>query len=295
MAVFSRSWSLFSSAWQVLRVEKTFTFYPILAAVTVFLLSVLILGGGMLFLAAHPEVAEALNAADQGGELPPWATAVALLLLFLFYLAVYFVINFFLTALVGAALQRLEGRDPNFGDGLGIARRRAGSILGYSAIAATVGVLLSLLRGRQGQSGAGAIAAGLGGLAWNVATFLVVPVLAAKGLGPVAAIKESSSLLRRTWGEQLTGTFGMGAVFGILMFLVVIATFGLASLAADAGQQFLVVPIFAVGVTLFALLAVVNSTLVGIYRGAVYLYAEKGEVAPQFDRSMITQAFAPGH
>ena len=42
-----------------------------------------------------------------------------------------------------------------------------------------------------------------------------------------------------------------------------------------------------------ALLAVVNSTLVGIYRGAVYLYAEKGEIAPQFDRFMITRAFAP--
>jgi len=61
----------------------------------------------------------------------------------------------------------------------------------------------------------------------------------------------------------------------------------------SSAWQVLVVPIFAVGITLFALLAVVNSTLVGIYRGAVYLYAEKGEVAPEFDRSMIIQAFGP--
>ena len=276
MAVFSRSWGLFSSAWQVLKLEKSFVFYPILAAVAVLMLSALILVGGMLFLATDPEVAGALNAAEQEGEVPPWATAAALLLLFLFYLVVYFIINFFLTALVGAALQRLEGGDPSFGDGLGIARSRAGIILGYSAIAATVGVLLSLLRGRQGQSGAGAIAAGIGGLAWGVATFLVVPVLAAKGLGPIAAIKESSALLRRTWGEQLTGSFGLGAVFGILMFLVVIASFGLASLAVNAGQQVLAVPIFAIGATLFALLAVVNSTLLGIYRSAVYISTPRG-------------------
>jgi hypothetical protein len=75
------------------------------------------------------------------------------------------------------------------------------------------------------------------------------------------------------------------------MFLVIILAFGLAGLAADAGQPALAAPVMVLGVTLFALLAVVNGTLLGIYRGAVYLYAEKGEVAPQFDQAMITQAF----
>jgi hypothetical protein len=296
MGVFSRSWNLFSSAWQVLKAEKSFVAYPILAVLVVVVLSALILGGGMVFLAAHPEVEQALNAAEQQGEYPPWAVALSLLLLFLYFLAVHFVINFFLTALVGAALQRLEGRDPSFADGIGIARNRTGVILGYAAIAATVGVVLSLLRSRQGQGGAGAVGAvfaGMGGLAWGVATFLVVPVLAAKGLGPIAAIKESADLLRKTWGEQLTGAMGMGAVFGIAMFSVFLAGFGLAALAVDAGQQSLVVPIGIVAVTLFALIAVINSTLMGIYRGAVYLYADTGEVAPQFERSMITRAFGP--
>jgi len=206
---------------------------------------------------------------------------------------VHFVINFFMTGLEGAALLRLEGGDPGFPDGLRIARNRAGMILGYSAIAATLGVLLSLLRGRQGQAGVGALVAGIGGLAWNVATFLVVPVLAAKGLGPVAAIKESSRLLRKTWGKQLTGTMGMGVAFALLMFLVLGATGALVVLTGQAGQQALSVPILAAGITLFALLAVVNSTLMGIYRGAVYLNADRGEVAPQFGQEMITQAFAP--
>ncbi len=34
MAVFSRSWSLFTATWQVLKAEKTFVLYPIFAAVT---------------------------------------------------------------------------------------------------------------------------------------------------------------------------------------------------------------------------------------------------------------------
>jgi hypothetical protein len=293
MAIFSRSWNLFSATWQVLRAEKSFVFYPILAAVVVLAISALILGGGAALVATHPELQQALNASGQQGAAPSLVTPVSLLLLFLYYLTVYFVINFFMTALVGAALKRLEGCDPGFSDGIRIARSRLGAIASYSAIAATVGVLFSLLRGRQGQGIAGAVIAGVGGMAWSVATFLVVPVLAAKGLGPIAAIKESAGLLRRTWGEQLTGTLGMGAVFGLLMFVVVIATFGLAGVAAQAGQQIFVVPILIIGVTLFALLAVVNSALLGIYRGAVYLYAERGEVAPQFDRSTITRAFGP--
>ncbi len=197
-----------------------------------------------------------------------------------------------MTALVGAALERLRGGDPAFADGLRIARRRAGAILGYSLIAATVGVLLSLLRGQR-QQGIGALLAGMGGLAWGVATFLVLPVLAAKGIGPVAAIRESAGILRKTWGEQLTGTFGMGAAFAVALFLTLLATIGLVGLAGQAQLPALAAPILLVGGTCLVVLVVLNTTLMGIYRGAVYLYAEQGQVAPQFDRSVITQAFAP--
>ena len=51
--------------------------------------------------------------------------------------------------------------------------------------------------------------------------------------------------------------------------------------------------IFVVSLTLYALIAAVNRTLVGIYRGAVYLCAAQAEVAPQSDRTMITPAFGP--
>ena len=60
-----------------------------------------------------------------------------------------------------------------------------------------------------------------------------------------------------------------------------------------AAVVMLLLPIFIVSLTLFALIAAVNRTLVGIYRGAVYLYAAQAEVAPQFDRTMITPAFGP--
>src|SRR3569623_330584 len=64
--------------------------------------------------------------------------------------------------------------------------------------------------------------AGRRGLAWTVATFLVVPVLASQAVGPVDAVKRSVELLKRTWGENLIGTVGLGAAFGLMTFLAVL-------------------------------------------------------------------------
>ncbi len=102
--------------------------------------------------------------------------------LFVFYVVQYFVIIFFNTALVGAAIERLEGGDPTVASALTLARSRIGAILGYAVISATVGLLLRMIAERLGIIGR-FIEAGAG-LAWTVTTFLVVPVLAAEGVGP---------------------------------------------------------------------------------------------------------------
>ena len=137
---------------------------------------------------------------------------------------------------------------------------------------------------------AGALIAGIGEFAWGVATFLVVPVLAARGVGPIAAIRESASLLRRTWGEQLVGNAGIGLLFGILMVLVAIATVALAIAMSDVGAAALIA-IIGFGVLLVAVLGVLSSTLSGIYKAAVFRYAAEGDTGLTFDPELITHAF----
>src|SRR5690606_23374730 len=100
------------------------------------------------------------------------------LLMFAFYLVQYFVIVFFNTALAGCALRHLRGEPTRFSDGLALAGSRWASILGYALIAATVGLVLRALQERLGL--VGRLVVGLLGLAWTVATFLVVPVLASQ-------------------------------------------------------------------------------------------------------------------
>ena len=91
-------------------------------------------------------------------------------------------------------LGRLEGRSSP--DGLAIASKRMGSILGYAAIAATVGMVLRFIAERAGFLGR--IITGFIGLAWTLTTYLTVPILVTKDIGPVDAVKESVAIFKRT-------------------------------------------------------------------------------------------------
>lgn len=211
------------------------------------------------------------------------------LVLFAFYLTQYFVIVFFNTALAGVALARLRGEPASLADGFALARSRLGSILGYALIAATVGMLLRALQERLGLIGR--LVVGLIGLAWTVATFLVVPVLASEGTGPVDAVKRSAELLKQTWGENLIGNAGLGVVFGLVFFLAVLVS---AALIAGAFALQSVLAVLLVGALLlvgFVLLGLVQATLQGIYAAALYRYAEAGEVGGGFDQTLLESAF----
>ena len=146
----------------------------------------------------------AFDAAAASGD-PPTVLALGT---FVFYVLAYFVAIFFNTALVGAAMIRMDGGNPTLRDGLAIAWSRVGRIFGYAVIAATVGLLLRALEERVGW--VGQLVLRLVGVAWTLATFLVVPVLVTRDVGPIDAVKESAALLRETWGENLIGTVGLG-------------------------------------------------------------------------------------
>ena len=208
---------------------------------------------------------------------------------FLFYFVQYIVIFFCNTALVGAAMIRLDGGNPTVADGFGIARSKLLPIVGYAAIAATVGMVLRSLEQRAGFIGR--IVIGLIGAAWTVATFMVVPVLVSSDVGPVEAIKESASMLKNTWGENLIGNGGIGFVFGLVTLAVMLVGGGLTMVSATNGM----VPVAVVlgGITVLAVLAIalVQSALAGIYSAALYRYATDGQAPAGFDGDVLQNAF----
>jgi hypothetical protein len=215
---------------------------------------------------------------------------IAVVLGFLYYVVAYTVIFFFNTALVGAALIRLDGGDPKLSDGFQIAMSRLPAIVGYALIAATVGMILRAIAERGGLLGQ--LVAGFVGVAWNVATFLVVPVLVVERVGPIDALKRSSSLLKRTWGEQIVGNIGISLVFGLLMVGVVLLGVAVTFALAQVSTVLAIVSVIAF-VLIVAAIALVASAVSGIYTASVYRFATKGDPGEMFDRSTVAAAFRP--
>lgn len=273
---FSNSWALVKASASVLRADKELMVFPAISAA----LSVLVL---VTF--AVPSVLAGLFDTGAGEGFPFAGYVVG----FLFYVVQYFVIFFCNTALVGAALIRLRGGDPTVADGFRIASSRLGPIMGYALIAATVGMILRSISERSGVLGK--IVVSLVGLAWNLATFLVVPVLAAENVGPIEAVKRSGAYLRKTWGEQIVGNAGMGAVFGVMTFGSILLGLILFIAAAFTESPALMAMVGVGLVVTLVGLALISATLGGIYAAALYRYASEGDAGTFFSPDMVKGAF----
>ena len=281
MGKLSNSWDLVRQSFHVLKADKELMWLPVLSAIScVFVTSLMLLGGTLLF---YPSIKAAADANSK------WQPSMEIMIgaTFIFYLVNYFVIVFFNTALVGAATIRLQGGDPTVEDGLRLAWQRKGIILQWAFVAATVGMILKMIEDRA--SFIGRFVVGLIGLAWTLASFLVVPILAYESVGPVEALRRSAELFRKTWGEQVVGGISFGLIFfflGVPGILLPLSGFLL------AGQGGLVVGMFLL-LFYIILLSVVNSATHGVFVAALYRYATTGEVAPGFHKYNFTTAWKP--
>lgn len=272
---FRRSWELVKASAAVLKADKELLVFPLISTVV------------MLFVAAGFAIPMFIVMGERLKDGGPLNFVVG----FLFYFVSYFVIFFCNSALVGAALIRLRGGDPTVADGFRIAMSRVVPILGYAAIAATVGVILRSLQERAGFLGR--IVVGLLGMGWSLATFLVVPVLVSEDLGPVDSVKRSMGLLKKTWGEQFVGNGAIGGItiLAVLALAAVFVPLGIA--AGSAGSVPLVATVVVVGLISLMMLSLISATLTGIYTAAVYRYAADGEIGFGFNPELVETAFRP--
>ncbi len=283
---FSRSWQLIKASASVLRQDKELLVFPLVSSLAALLVTA-------AFVAPVLGIAgpDGLDRLSQQAEEDPLVNAAILAYAFVFYLCQYFVVFFFNTALVGAAMIRLEGGDPTVADGLRIAGSRFMRILGYAAIAATVGMILRIVQERAGALGKWIV--GFIGAAWNVATFMVVPILVTREIGPIDAVKESVVLLKRTWGENVIGQGGIGIVFGLLWVLQILAGAAVIVGAVASGSAAVIGVAAGLLLIAFVLLALVQAALSGIYSAALYRHASGAGATPGFDGALLSQAFAP--
>ena len=274
-----RSWALAKASLEVLKKDKELMIFPIISGIAM-----------MVVTAAFAIPTLVGNVID--GLFDTGIPFLGYVVLFLFYLVQYTVVYFFSTALVGAAMIRLRGGDPTVKDGFRIAFSRIGPVLGWSLLSATVGLVLNMVSGKGDKKGSGVrtLVGSLLGAAWNVVTFLVVPVLAIEGLGPIKALKRSWELLKKSWGEQIAGTLSIGAVFGLIGVLGGLLLVGLAVGLSIVLESFIPAIIFGALLIVFIMvISLISNSLNGIFTAAVYAYAADGQVG-LFDENLVRDA-----
>lgn len=275
---YTRSWALVRASAAILNQNRSLLLFPLISS------------AAMLFVVLC-FVLPVLGIAGLDGISDKHARPTMYGIGFLFYVVQYFVIFFFNSALVGCVMLRMDGRDPRLGDGLAIARSKLGVIFAYAVVAGTLGMLLRMMEERLGFLGK--LVAGVLGIGWSIASFLVVPVLVARDVGPVEAVKESAQLLKDTWGENIGGHIRMGVFFTLVYIAIALSGVALSLAAGATGNGALLALCVVATVVAILFVAMINAALSGIYSAALYRYAVFGDVGAGFDKHLLDTAFLP--
>ncbi len=281
MNVFARSWTVTKMSFSVVRQDPEMLLFPAISGFFSTLFSIAMLFPGF--------IAVWMDGGDVGFGPLQLVTA------FVSYFGLAFFATFSNVCVVHTTRTRLNGGDATFGESISFAMSRLPHILAWSAISASVGVLLRLLQNAaERSSGVGRVVAqvlqSVLGLAWTVVSLFVVPAMVYDNVGPVDGLKRSVEVLKRTWGESLIRHYGMG----LMTFL-----------GSLPGVALIVVGMFAFGVsaTLAVALIVAGGLWIGaavfffgllnaVYNVGLYHYATQGHRAPPgFDPAALRGAF----
>ena len=260
---------LMKSCVNVLKKDKELVFFPIMAAIFVIVLLGIIYSTGGITFSDNPE--------EQGSIIP-----LAILIF-----GANFIIVFFNSALISAALERLRGGDPNISSGLSHAFKHVHHIFLWSIIVTIMALIFAAIRssgrnrGMMGQIMTELFASFLQA-GWAMMTFFVVPIIVSENLGPISARKRSSGLFKQTWGNQGAANFG----FGIFQILDLLASGAIGWIFGLASPTFGMI----VGVLCASISVSIIYTLEGIYKAALYEFA-MGEKPLEFEQQDLRTAY----
>jgi hypothetical protein len=266
-----RSWRLTKTAWDLVRRDRAMIALALLGMTSALIwLGVFTLIGGY-----------SSDGSSQG--------KVFLAILIALYPSTFLSV-FFNVALASAANAALDGQRLSFGDAIGESRKRLGKIALWSLLSAGVGALLAELSSRI--PGGGRIASALVGAAWGLATLFVIPILATEAPtpGPVKALKESVGVIRKRWGESISGTVTISfwSVFVAIPAAMLLAV-GFTLIGGDSATAGAV--LVAVGGLLLFAVSAISSAVQQVFSLCLYEYATDGTVRQFSEEDLAAPPF----
>ncbi|HEX6117328.1 MAG TPA: DUF6159 family protein [Solirubrobacterales bacterium] len=199
---------------------------------------------------------------------------------------------YFSVGLAATADAIFHGRDATVGDGLAAARARFGSIAGWAAVSTAVSLVVAAIQ-YFGELGEQIVASLLNG-AWDLITFLAVPVIAFEGTSALSTLKRSAHLFRERWAGQVTGNVAIGGIVFLVGFLPAIALIAVGVLLwiSDGGGEEMAAGgvLVAIGLVVFLVSSFVVRTMRGVFGVALYRYAANGETTAAFTEADLESA-----
>ena len=297
----ARSWRLFTTSVAVIRSHPKLLVFPFVTGllttlialfflapvVLVFLAPQWLQGGPFHFFAGPTRFLHVRHGASFNAQVQPLAGLL---------MAGMYLLNMFLATLSSVAfnseiLEALSGRPVSIQHGLEVALRRWKTVLLWSLLAGTVGLLIRALEERMNFLGR--LVTGMIGLAWSVASIFAIPVLIREPslVNPFAVLSKSAKTIQATWGEMLAGYLGMQGTNLLVLWGSVLYWLGNGAVAFALSKPLLLLVALAPWLLFLVLYSYIASVASRIYLCALYLYASDGAVPGPFDASMMTMAF----
>jgi hypothetical protein len=219
------------------------------------------------------------------GQASSSLSAAAFIAGFIFYIVTYFIQHFFQVSLYTIAYGRFNGQDLTLKDGLRGATSNFGSIMTWSVVMATVGVILDSMKSKGKL---GAIVSALMGATWNILTYFSLISLTIGKTNLKGSFTESVSIIRKTWGEALIVNFGAGFVFGVISFIVTVAAVVMSMLLPFTSIW---IAVGALWLFVMVMISIISTTLGAIFKLALYEYGKTGKVPEGFSPEIVQNAF----
>ncbi len=274
---FKASRMIVSQSWNVLKQDKEIMLFPVLSTI-VSIIAFVILGLIFFFVVLGGNI-ESSQASTTGQNV------MSYILVFVYYVVMFFIVNFFQAGIFIIAHGRFNGKDLTFGDGIKGAMSHSGKILVWSIISATVGVILKFISNRLKILGR--LIALILGAAWNILTYFSLPALIIGNTSITDSFKQSAALIRKTWGEAVIVNFGVQLFFMLLTFLVCALAIGICFLIPSVYVILAMVLLFIVYIIV---ISIISSSLNSIFKLALYEYAQTGTVPQGFTPELIKNA-----
>lgn len=215
--------------------------------------------------------------------LPEQIPIIGWIAAFVLYFLLYFITVFFNVALIGCARLSMTGQDTTVLDGLSIAGRHLPSILIWTLVSGSVGVLLSAI---ESEKRVGRLIRSILGTAWSILTFFVVPVMIFEKCGVFGSIRRSAKIMARTWGENLVAQFSLELIFFVLSLPFV----GLIIFATVYGSDLLGL-LLCLGVLYIVCVAILSAAAKSVLVVALYEYATAGQTLRGFHDRDLKRSF----